>query len=87
MRTAGWLLLGLCWMIGGASALAQTTLTGRVTDAETGEPLVGANVFLDGTMRGAATDADGAFRIEGVPPGAYRLVASMGSATGPRARR
>jgi len=77
MRTAGWLFLGLCWMIGGASALAQTTLTGRVTDAETGEPLVGANVFLDGTMRGAATDADGAFRIEGVPPGAYRLVASM----------
>jgi hypothetical protein len=77
MRTAGWLLLGLLWMIGSTPVLAQTTLTGQVTDAETGEPLVGANVFLDGTMRGAATDADGQFRIEGVPPGSYRLIASM----------
>jgi hypothetical protein len=58
-------------------AAQSATLTGQVTDAATGEPLVGANVFLDGTMRGAATGTDGAFRIDGVPPGAYRLVASM----------
>ncbi len=79
MRAACWTVIGLCWMLTASAPVAaqSATLTGQVTDATTGEPLVGANVFLDGTMRGAATDADGALRIDGVPPGSYRLVVSM----------
>ncbi|MEL6617091.1 MAG: carboxypeptidase-like regulatory domain-containing protein, partial [Bacteroidota bacterium] len=42
-------------------------IEGTVRDADTGEALIGANVFLDGTSRGAATDVDGRFRITGVP--------------------
>ena len=34
-------------------------ISGRVTDKETGEPLIGANVMVDGTPLGAATDTDG----------------------------
>jgi len=79
MRVACWVVVGLCWMVVASAPVAaqSATLTGLVTDAATDEPLVGVNVFLDGTMRGGATDSTGAFRIGGVSPGVYRLVASM----------
>lgn len=59
-----------------AAAQAGVAVTGTVRDAA-GETLPGANVYLSGTQRGAPTDAAGRFRIDGVPPGAYRLVASF----------
>ena len=40
------------------------TITGTVTDADSGEPLVGAGVFVPGTMTGAMTDVDGRYVIE-----------------------
>ena len=59
------------------SVAAQTgTLVGTVLDEE-GDPLSGATVYLSGTTRGDATDADGRYEIADVPPGVYRLVASM----------
>ncbi len=56
---------------------AQTTgkLTGRITDTA-GEPLIGVNVRIDGTQRGAITDTDGNYFIIGVPVGTYTIVAS-----------
>ncbi len=57
-------------------AAAQTTLVGTVTDTD-GETLPGATVYLSGTTRGVQTDDDGRFRLTGVQPGAYRLVASL----------
>ena len=69
-------VLGLLLVLA-APAQAQTaTLVGRVTDTA-GAPLPGANVYLSGTTRGTATDAEGRFRIERVELGAYRLVASL----------
>ena len=47
------------------------TLDGRVVDAETGEPLVGASVFLVDVQLGAVADADGGFAIEALPAGRY----------------
>ncbi|KPK67743.1 hypothetical protein AMJ87_12905 [candidate division WOR_3 bacterium SM23_60] len=59
-------------------AVAQTgTATGVVTDAETAEPLVGANVILLETQWGAATDLRGEFSITGLQTGTYVLEASM----------
>ena len=60
------------------AAAAQTTgqLSGVVRDAQTGETLIGASVRIDGTTQGAATNLDGAYRIIGVRPGTYTLVAS-----------
>lgn len=60
-------------------ALAQNTgkLSGQVTDASTGEPLPGANVILEGTQLGTATDADGSYFIIGVPVGTYDIQASF----------
>ena len=58
----------------------QTTdgsITGRVFDAVTREPLPGANVLVLGTTLGAATDIDGNFTVRSVPPGTYRVQASV----------
>jgi len=38
-------------------------LTGRVTDAETGDPIVGANVYTKDQLAGTITNADGDFEI------------------------
>ncbi|MFB6232112.1 MAG: SusC/RagA family TonB-linked outer membrane protein [Salinibacter sp.] len=59
-------------------AQAQTgTITGKVTDAQSGNTLPGVNVALAELNRGAATGADGQFTIEDVPVGTYTLRASF----------
>ena len=50
-------------------------IEGRVTDTN-GEPLIGVNVAIEGTTRGAATDIDGYYFILNVRPGTYTLVAT-----------
>ncbi len=54
-----------------------TTLTGHITDAATGKPLLFANVYLNGTTQGAATDAEGRFTLPNVPLGTVEVVASF----------
>jgi len=58
---------------------AQTVgkLAGTVSQAETGEPLPGANVVIVGTGMGAAADENGEFYILNIPPGKYELRAIM----------
>jgi TonB-dependent SusC/RagA subfamily outer membrane receptor len=48
-------------------------LTGTVVDAQTGQPVAGVRLALDGTSLEATTSKDGTFRIEGVPPGTRLL--------------
>jgi hypothetical protein len=69
------MLMGLGWSA--SVAQAQTRITGIVVDAETGEPLPGANVYLDGTTIGAAAGPEGTFAIKGVRAGRYTVVASI----------
>ena len=52
------LMLLLIFMFLTSGAIAGT-LAGKVTAKETGEPLVGANVYLKGTTVGAASDEEG----------------------------
>ena len=52
-------------------------ISGRITDATTGDPLAGANVVIEGTIQGAACDAEGDYYIINVPPGTYVVTASM----------
>ena len=52
-------------------------ISGNVIDASTGEGLPFANVFINGTGMGAATDIDGHFTILNVPPGVYSVTASV----------
>ena len=58
-------------------ALSQTTgkIRGTVTSAD-GQPLAGANVIVDGTTKGAATDGEGNYTILNVEAGSYSVTAS-----------
>ena len=57
----------------GVSAYGQGILYGVVTDSVTGKSLVGANVYLDGTALGSATNLEGEYRIVNIPPGPYEV--------------
>lgn len=57
--------------------LAQSgRVSGKVTDKETGEPLIGANIIIVGTSFGAASDVNGDYVIRQVQPGNYSVKAS-----------
>ena len=45
------------------------SITGQITDAENNDPLIGANVIVEGTNMGAATDVNGNYNILNVPVG------------------
>lgn len=68
------LLLGIT-----AFTFAGTTgkIAGVVTDSQTGQPLPGVNIVVDNTYLGAASDLDGYYVIQNIPPGSYTLTASM----------
>ncbi len=71
----------ICLLLLTSLLIAGTTgkLAGTVNNAETGKPLTGANVFIEGTRLGAATDLDGDYYILNVPAGRYTItVSSMG---------
>src|SRR5258708_6811799 len=51
------------------------TVAGRVTDKETGTPVVGVSVSVAGTTLGNNTDEDGRYRITGVPNGDVSVTA------------
>lgn len=53
----------LCLFCYGIST-AQTTVSGKVVDAESAEPLIGVNILIEGTASGAVTDYDGNFSID-----------------------
>lgn len=48
-------------------------LSGTIKDAQTGEPLIGANVMIEGTNFGAATNLNGEYVILNIPPGKYNV--------------
>lgn len=55
----------------------QQTISGTVTDASTGSPIPGANIYIQQLQTGAATDVDGNYSIEIDEPGTYTLVATF----------
>jgi TonB-dependent SusC/RagA subfamily outer membrane receptor len=58
------------------TVLAQTgSVTGKVTNVKSGEALPGAQVIVQGTNRGAASDLDGNYTIRNLPAGSYTLEA------------
>jgi len=71
----GFLLFIISFIIA-LPTIAQTgKIVGKITDEETGEPLIGANVIIEGTNLGAATNLDGDYLIINVPPRTYTIVA------------
>ncbi|MGE5401122.1 MAG: carboxypeptidase-like regulatory domain-containing protein [Ignavibacteriales bacterium] len=52
------------------------TITGKVIDSKTEEPIISASVFLENTTIGTVTNNNGEFIINKVPLGFYHLVVS-----------
>jgi hypothetical protein len=66
-------------VLAAAPAFGQATgsISGRVTDAESGAPLGYTNVSVLGTPYGAMTNPQGYFKIDFVPVGTYVVKASF----------
>jgi TonB-linked SusC/RagA family outer membrane protein len=58
-----WLVLFACFLPWKLYAQNQPTVTGIVTDSLTQQPLPGVTVLIKGTSKGAATDAQGVFKL------------------------
>lgn len=86
LRRRQWLAVGLglalAILAGVVPAMAQTTgtLDGKVTD-DTGQPLPGVTVTITGDTligsRSVTTDLDGTYRFPSIPPGAYKVRATL----------
>lgn len=63
--------------LGTTIALAQTTISGTVTDAQTKETLVGVNIIVKGKVIGTITDLSGKFTLNVNQDPPFTLVFSM----------
>jgi len=54
----------------------SATLKGVVSDSVNANALIGANVIIEGTSLGIATDNDGKYNISNINPGTYNIIVS-----------
>lgn len=66
------LVLFLMAMLVSVTALAQSTIKGKVVD-EAGEAIIGASVVMKGSSQGTVTDLDGNFTIQAQPGGVLTI--------------
>ncbi len=66
-----------CAFMTASMALAQRQVTGTVVDSETGEPIPGASVKVQGTTVGTLTNTDGRFTLGNVPSGSKTIIVSF----------
>lgn len=73
----GLLSLIACLVLMSTAALAQTKISGKVTDKDTKSPLIGTNIVVKGKVIGTTTDLNGNFelRVNSEPP--FTLEVSM----------
>jgi outer membrane receptor protein involved in Fe transport len=69
------LVILLLLLISASTGWSGTTgkIAGTITDKETGEPLIGANIIVEGMSMGAATDLNGHYTILELRPGTYKV--------------
>jgi iron complex outermembrane receptor protein len=71
------LIVCLAWA-GSLAAQDQVgSITGRVVDAQTQQPIGNANVVIEGTLLGSVTTPSGTFVISQVPVGTYQVTANL----------
>ena len=67
----------ILFMLLGSQLLCQSILVSGHVKSDEGKPLVGANVFIEGTSLGVATDSDGNYKINKVPQGRDYSISAM----------
>ncbi|MEE9466246.1 MAG: TonB-dependent receptor [Candidatus Neomarinimicrobiota bacterium] len=86
MKAAIKTIIGLAIVGSNLGAQSMGSLSGRIVDRDTQQPLMGASAILLGTDWGAAADREGRFNIADIPVGGYTVqVMMMGYKTQSRA--
>jgi len=62
--------LSLLYCIG---SLFASSISGKVISEDGGTPIIGANIYIENTSFGTASNKDGEFFIKGLPEGEYIL--------------
>jgi TonB-dependent receptor len=71
------IIFTLLVLIFAINTYSQNPLQGIVTDAETGESVIGCNIILQGTTLGTITGLDGDFAFKNIPNGTYNVIYSF----------
>ena len=58
-------------LLSSLQAYTQNSLSGKVTDKQTNEPLIGAHIYISDLEKGTTTNADGRFEIRDLPLGTF----------------
>ncbi len=72
-----YLLLVLFTCFTTASLSAQNVVSGKVTDSDTGEDMIGASIYIKGTVKGTISGIDGTYKLTSNVPVPYTLVFSL----------
>ena len=73
MKTNSRLKIYLLFILFTTGFAGSSTIKGEITDTRSGEPLIGANIMLNGTILGTASDENGFYLISNIPIGTYTL--------------
>lgn len=73
MKKGTTLLFSLQLSVISFQLFAQFSVTGKITDADNGQPLPDASIQLAGTLRGTTSGSSGAYALRNLPAGAYEL--------------
>ena len=71
------IFISILFLFSLSGLLFSQSINGFVREESSGEPISYANIFLENTSLGAATNRDGYFVISDIPLGSYTLNASM----------
>ena len=80
MRYSSFVNLAVCLILGLAGATwagVSGKIVGTVTDAQSGDPVPGASVVVEGLRMGAVADSDGRYFIMNVPAGRYTVKSQL----------
>ncbi len=70
-----WIGILFC-LFSSTKLMAQTTVSGTVSDAQTGEGVIGVNIQVKGTSSGTTTDVNGNFNLSTTQPAPFTLIFS-----------
>lgn len=71
------IILNTLLLLAMSSIYAQNSLTGTVTDKNTKEAIVFANVYIPQLEKGSTTDEQGKFKIDNLPNGTFKIIVSI----------
>ena len=77
MKKINYLILLLTVLFAGVINAQSYTVSGTIKDAESGEKLVGANVYIEALNIGAVSNTNGVFEITSVSGGTFEITASF----------